>query len=145
MGKHPQNRFRRLAIVGPPGGKSRPQFSGPRWWGPRRQSGFGVNQASQTAQAQAHFKSIRMAVMPTLTRGLWFEAIVWIWNLLRSYFVRGTERQRGAVILSFSRHAARVPSFRRRAANEAFVTKKASGSVCWNRDREVAPKEGGIG
>jgi hypothetical protein len=76
-----------------------------------------------------------MAVMPTLSRGMWFEALAWIWNLVRSYFARPAERKRSAVILSF----------RRTAAKETFVTKKASGSVRWNNDREAAPQEGGRG
>jgi hypothetical protein len=75
-----------------------------------------------------------MAVMPTLSRGMWREALAWIWNFVRSYFARPAERKRGAVL-----------SFRRAAAKEAFVTKKASGSVCWNNDREAAPQEGGRG
>jgi len=76
-----------------------------------------------------------MAVMPTLSRGMWFEALAWIWSFACSYFARPAERKRGAVVLSF----------RRAAAKEAFVTKKASGSVCWNNDREAAPQEGGRG
>jgi hypothetical protein len=77
-----------------------------------------------------------MAVMPTLSRGMWFEALAWIWNFVRSYFARPAERKRGAVVLSF----------RRTAAKQAFVTKKASGSVCWDNDREAAaPREGGRG
>jgi hypothetical protein len=84
---------------------------------------------------QAQFRSLRMAVMPTLSRGMWREALAWIWNFVRSYFARPAERKRGAVVLSF----------RRARAKEAFVTKKASGSVCWNNDREAAPQEGGRG
>jgi hypothetical protein len=76
-----------------------------------------------------------MAVMPTLSRGMWFEALAWIWNFVCSYFARPAERKRGAVVLSF----------RRAVARDAFVTKKASGSVCWNNDRETAPQEGGRG
>jgi hypothetical protein len=96
----------------------------------------GLNQEAQTTQTtRAQFKSIRMAVMPTLSRGMWCEVLAWIWNLVRSYFAPATERKRGAVVLSF----------RRVAAKEKFVTKKASGSVRWNNDREVAPQEGGRG
>ena len=76
-----------------------------------------------------------MAVLPTLSRGMWFEALAWIWNHVCSYFARPVERKRAAVVLSF----------RRGAAKDAFVTKKASGSVCWNNDREAAPQEGGRG
>jgi hypothetical protein len=76
-----------------------------------------------------------MAVMPTLSRGMWRVALAWIWKLLRSYFAPPAERKRSAAVLSF----------RRAAAREAFVTKKASGSVCWNNDREAAPQEGGRG
>jgi hypothetical protein len=133
MSKHPQNRFRRLVIVGPTDKQLRPNSSGPRWWGPQRPKAVRINQESQTIQAQ--FRSLRMAVMPTLSRGMWREALAWIWNFVRSYFAPPAERKRGAVILSF----------RRAAAKEAFVTKKASGSVCWNNDREAAPQEGGRG
>src|SRR3984893_8422255 len=133
MSKHPQNRFRRLVIVGPTDKKTRPHSSGPRWWGPQRPRVVRANQESQTTQAQ--FRSLRMAVMPTLSRGMWFEALAWIWNFVCSYFARPAERKRGAVVLSF----------RRAVARDAFVTKKASGSVCWNNDREAAPQEGGRG
>jgi hypothetical protein len=133
MSKHPQNRFRRLAVVGPTDKKNQPLSSGPRWWGPERPRVVRTNQESHTSQAQ--FRSLRMAVMPTLSRGMWFEALAWLWNFVRSYFSRPAERKRGAVVLSF----------RRAAAREAFVTKKASGSVCWNNDREATPQEGGRG
>ena len=134
MSTHPQNRFRRLVVVGPAGKKSQPLLSGPRWWGPKKRLGaVRSNQYSQESQAQ--FRSLRMAVMPTLSRGMWREALAWIWNFVRSYFAPPAERKRGAVVLSF----------RRTPANAAFVTKKASGSVCWNNDREAAPQEGGRG
>ena len=133
MSKHPQNRFRRLVIVGPTDHKDRPNSSGPNWWGPQRPRAVRINQESRNTQAQ--FRSLRMAVMPTLSRGMWREALAWIWNFVRSYFAPPAERKRGAVVLSF----------RRAAAREAFVTKKASGSVCWNNDREAAPQEGGRG
>ena|ERR1700760_2801929 len=133
MSKHPQNRFRRLVVVGPTDKKSQPLASAPRWWGPERPRAVGTNQKSPNTQAQ--FRSLRMAVMPTLSRGMWFEALAWIWSFVRSYFSRPAERKRSGVVLSF----------RRAAAREAFVTKKASGSVCWNNDREAAPREGGRG
>jgi hypothetical protein len=133
MSKHPQNRLRRLAIVEPANSKPRQQSAGPRWWGPKRPSGVHPDQEAQAARAQ--FKSIRMAVMPTLSRGMWCEALAWIWNFVRSYFAPATRQKRGAVILSF----------RRAAARDAFVTKKASGSVCWNNDREATSQEGGRG
>ncbi len=133
MSKHPQNRFRRLVVVGPTDNKNRPNSSGPRWWGPQRPKLVRVNQESHTTQAQ--FRSLRMAVMPTLSRGMWRVALAWIWNFLRSYFAHPAERKRSAIVLSFRRAAARDP----------FVTKKASGSVCWNNDREKTPQEGGRG
>ena len=133
MSKHPQNRFRRLVIVGPTDKEPRPRSSGSRWWGPQRPKAVRNNQEPQTTQAQ--FRTLRMAVMPTLSRGMWFEALAWIWSFVRSYFARPAERKRGAVVLSF----------RRAAAKDAFVTKKASRSVCWNNDREAAPQEGGRG
>jgi hypothetical protein len=132
MSKHPQNRFRRLVIVGPTDKQLRPPSSGPRKWaqGPKA---VRSNQESQATEAQ--FRSLRMAVMPTLSRGMWFEALAWIWNFVRSYFVRPAERKRSAVVLSF----------RRAATRDAFAAKKASGSVRWNNDREAAPQEGGRG
>jgi hypothetical protein len=133
MSKHPQNRFRRLVVVGPTDNRNRPNSSGPRWWGPQRPKLVQINHESHTTQAQ--FRSLRMAVMPTLSRGMWRVALAWLWNFLRSYFVRPAERKRRAVVLSFRRAAVRDP----------FVTKKASGSVCWNNDREAAPQEGGRG
>ena len=48
-----------------------------------------------------------MAVMPTLTRGMWIEAIAW----LRSsalLFVAGSARRGPAVVLSFRSHALRA-------------------------------------
>jgi hypothetical protein len=138
MSKHPQNRFRRLVIVGPTDNKNRPNSGAPRWWGPQRPKLVHpelvrISQESDTTQAQ--FRSLRMAVMPTLSRGMWREALAWIWSFVRSYFASPAERKHGAVVLSF----------RRAAARDAFVTKKASGSVCWNNDREAAPQEGGRG
>ena len=136
MSKHPQNRFRRLVVVGPTDKKTQPLSSGPRWLGPKRLGAVRIHQELQESPTTpAQFRSLRMAVMPTLSRGMWFEALAWIWNFVRSYFDRPAERKRGAVVLSF----------RRAAARDAFVTKKASGSVCWNNDREAAPQEGGRG
>ncbi len=133
MSKHPQNRLRRLAIVDPANSKPRQHSAGPRWWGPPRPSGVNLDQESQAIRAQ--FKSIRMAVMPTLSRGMWLAALAWIWNFVRSYFIPATQRKRSAVVLSF----------RRAPARDVFVTKKASGSVCWNNDREATSQEGGRG
>src|ERR1700742_5178914 len=133
MSKHPQNRFRRLVIVGPTDKQLRPPSSGPREWRPQGLKAVRSNQESQAIPAQ--FRSLRMAVMPTLSRGMLFETLAWIWNFVRSYFARPAERKRGAVVLSF----------RRAAAKDAFVTKKASGSVSWNNDRKAAPQEGGRG
>ena len=117
MSNDPQNSFPRLVVVGSSRKKPRKPSTGLRWWGPKR--------PTQTS----HFPSqvIRMAVMPTLSRNLWSLGLVWIWNLLRSYFVN--PRPGGAVVLSFP--------------HSGFVSKKASGSVRWNRDCGVAPQEGG--
>jgi hypothetical protein len=149
MSKHPQNRFRRLAIVGPSDKKPQSHPAGQSWWGPRRPNGIPLNHESEKIQAKAQFKSIRMAVMPTLSRGMWIEALAsigrWMENFARSYFVPRGEQQRGAVVLSFRRHASQASSFRRRVLEEGFVSKKANGSVRWNSDREVAPQEGGRG
>jgi hypothetical protein len=140
MGKYPQDRFRRLAIVGPSDGKTQPQpTAGQRWWGPKRPD------IQETTREKVQFKYLRMAVMPTLSRGMWIEAMSWLKDFLRSYFVAGDSRRRGAVVLSFRSHALRAHGFRRVGADEEFVGKKANGSVRWNDDREIAPKEGGRG
>jgi hypothetical protein len=73
-----------------------------------------------------------MAVMPTLSRNLWFAAIAWISEFVRGYFVTGTAQQRNAVVLSFRRHAVQLG-------------KKSSGRVGWPCDQEAAPQEGGRG
>ena len=138
MSKHQQNRFPRLAIVGPtekPAGQPPP---GPRWGGPQRSR---LKQATQATQMPS--QAIRMAVMPTLSRNLWFEAIARMWNFLRSYFDAGTERRRGANVLSFRRPAG--PGFRRVMAQESCASKKPNGNVRWSNDCGVAPQEGGRG
>jgi hypothetical protein len=134
MEKHPQNRFRRLVIV--TDNKRGRQSAGPRWWRPKP-----PDQAIQTKQAaRAQFKALRMAVMPTLSRGIWLEVMVWIANFIRGYFVSRPKQQRRAVVLSFRRRGFRGPW-----AEEGRVSKKASGSVCWSSDRETVPQEGGRG
>jgi hypothetical protein len=70
-----------------------------------------------------------MAVMPTLSRNLWFAVLARTWNIVRSYFVTGTERRRGAAVLSFRRHAGPAAAFRRVAAQENFASKKPNGTV----------------
>jgi hypothetical protein len=137
MSKHQQNRFPRLAIVEPPEKRPTQQRPGPRWRGPQRSLGSSLKQATPQMPSEA----IRMAVMPTLSRNLWFAAIDRIWNFLRSYFDAGTERRRGANVLSFRRPAG--PGFRRVMAQESFASKKPNGSVHWQSDCGVAPKEGG--
>jgi hypothetical protein len=139
MSKHQQNRFPRLAIVEPPEKRPNQQPPGPRWWGPQRSLSFSLKQATRTTRMPS--QAIRMAVMPTLSRNLWFAAIARIWNFLRSYFDTGKERQRGAAVLAFRRHAG--PGFRRVISPETFASKKPNGSVQWQSDCGVAPKEGG--
>ena len=144
MGKHPQNRFRRLVIVGSTDKKQ--HQPGPRWWGPRRTGGARLNQETQTNQAtRAQFRSLRMAVMPTLSRGLWLEVVAWIVNFVRAYFVTRKKSERGAVVLPFRRTGAMASGFYRPPVQHKFVSKKANGSVGWNNDRGVAPVEGGRG
>ncbi len=144
MSKHQQNRFPRLAIVGPTEKRTNQQPYGQRWWGPQRSLGFHLKQANHTTQMPS--QAIRMAVMPTLSRNLWFAAIARVWNFARSYFDTGTEPRRGAAVLSFRRHPGPAASFRRRAiSQENFASKKASGNIRWNNDCEVAPQEGGRG
>ena len=138
MSKHPQDRLRRLAIVA----DSKPQqrtAAGQRWWGPKRPYLHG------TTQEKAHFRSLRMAAMPTLSRGMWIEAIAWLRDFLRSYFAAGSARRGPAVVLSFRSHALRAQAFRRVEKDEQFAGKKANGSVRWSSDRGVAPQEGGRG
>src|ERR1700748_932046 len=125
MSKHPQNRLRRLVIVGPADKKMQPRSSGPRSWGPQRPEIVPAKQERENTRTQ--FRSLRMAVMPTLSRGMWWVALAWIWNFLRSHFAPRSEQKRRAVVLSFRRAGARVP----------FVGKKASGSARWNHDREA--------
>jgi hypothetical protein len=61
-----------------------------------------------------------MAVMPTLSRNLCYTGAMWIWNFARRYFVA----RPAAVVLS-------------------FPGKKASASVLFSRECEVASQEGG--
>ena len=124
MDKRPQDSFRRLAIVAR-ADNNHPQQGESRWL-----AGSAFNR-----RTQEKLKPLRMAVMPTLSRGMWIEILASVWNFLRSYFAAGKKRKRrGAVVLSF-----------RREAGRDFVTKKASGSVRCNSGREVAPQEGGRG
>jgi hypothetical protein len=141
MNKHQHDRFPRLAIVGPTDGKPRQQPAGLPWWGPQRSRNLSLKQATQTAQVPCH--EIRMAVMPTLSRNLWFAAIAWIWNFLRGYFATGAERRRGADVLSFRRPAGLSPGFRRAMGEQSFPGKKPNGNVRWHSECEVAPQEGG--
>jgi hypothetical protein len=137
MGKHPQDRVRRLAIVVDSKPQQRP-LAGQRWWGPKRPYLQG------TSQEKAHFRSLRMAVMPTLSRGMWIEAMAWLRDFLRSYFA-ASARRGPAVVLSFRSHALRAHAFRRVEKDEQFVGKKANGTVRWSSERGVAPQEGGRG
>ena len=138
MGIRPQNRIPRLAIVGPTNKKPRQQPAGERWWGPRRRLNL------DQAMIQAPPKPYRMTVMPALPRSISFIVLKWIWNFVRGYFVTGTPRRGGAVILSFRGHGVPSPGFRHAMA-ESFTNKKVSGSVGWNSDCEVSPQEGGRG
>jgi hypothetical protein len=139
MSKHSQDRFPRLAIVGPTDKKPRQQPGGQRWWGPERASFLGLNDAEQTTQTtQVH--TIRKKAMPTFPRVSANAAIAWVWNFVRGYFVT-TEQRRGAVVLSFRRGA---QSFRRAVGDESFAGKKSNGSVGWQSDK-AAPQEGGRG
>lgn len=135
MNKYPQNRFRRLMLVGPSENKRRQSFAGFRWWRSPR-----PDQVNQTTQApRAQFKALRMAVMPTLSRGMWLEAISSFARFVRSYFGTRPKQQGGAVVLSFRRPGVRRP-WAERASEEGYVTKKASGSVCWSSDQASLEK-----
>ena len=105
MSKNPQENFPRLVVVG---SSNKKRSSHRRWWGPKR--------PQQALPPQA----VRMAVMPTLSRNLWYTAMSWTWTLVRSYFVT----RPGAVVLS-------------------FPGRKAVGSVHFRRDCEGASQEGG--
>jgi hypothetical protein len=136
MNKRQQDRFPRLAIVGPPDRKPRQVPAGSPWWGPQRSQNLSLKQA-----AQMPCQAVRMAVMPTLSRNVWFAALAWLWNFLRSYFV--TKRRRGAAVLSFRRPVGLSPSFRRAMGEENFANKKPNGNVGWHSECQVAPQEGG--
>jgi hypothetical protein len=84
-----------------------------------------------------------MAVMPTLSRGLWIEVMTWIVNFVRAYFFTRKRSERGAVVLPFRRNGVMAPRFYQPLVEEGFVSKKANGSVRWESDR--APVEGGRG
>jgi hypothetical protein len=141
MNKHQQDRFPRLAIVGPTDRKPRQQPAGLPWWGPQRSPNLSLKTNPTTTQVPCH--EIRMAVMPTLSRNLLFAAFAWLWNFLRGYFVTGSERRRGAAVLSFRRPAGLAPRFRRVMVEESFPSKKPNGNVRWHSEFELAPKEGG--
>jgi hypothetical protein len=141
MSKHQQNRFPRLAIVGPTEKRPTQQADGQRWWGPERSPSISQHETQTTRMPS---RAIRMAVMPTLSRNLWFAAIGRMWIFLRSYFVIGTERRRGAAVLSFRRHGGPGAGFRRVMTQESFASKKPNGNVRWNSDCE-ATQEGGRG
>jgi hypothetical protein len=136
MSKQPQNRFRRLVLVGPRENQRQP-FSAASRFG----SAALRNQTTKTTQpTREQLKALRMAVMPTFSRGIWLEAMRAIGRFVRSYFGTDSRQQRGAVVLSFRRHGFRRP-WAERGAEKGYVTKKASGSVCWNNDQ--ASQEGG--
>jgi hypothetical protein len=141
MNKQQQERFPRLAIVGQSNRTPRKQGKAQPWWGPQRAPNLSLKQATQTAHIPC--QEIRMAVMPTLSRNLVFAAIAWIWNFLRAYFVTGTERKRGADVLSFRRPAGLAPRFRCATVEERFPGKKPNGNVGWHSECSVAPREGG--
>jgi hypothetical protein len=107
MSKNPQNEAPRLVVVGSTNVKRATTL---RWWGPKR-----PQQASALPP-----QAVRMAVMPTLSRNLWYSGATWMWNFVRRYFAP----RPGAVVLS-------------------FPGKKASASVHFSRECEAAPQEGG--
>jgi hypothetical protein len=131
MGKHPQSRFRRLVLVGP-SEQPRHHFLHPSHWGDA--------QTPAVQSTRAEFKALRMAVMPTFSRGIWLEALSAVGRFVRSYFRHQPRSQRGAVILSFRRPGFPRP-WMQPGADTQYVTKKASTGVCWNSDQ--TPQEGG--
>lgn len=143
MSKHQQHRFPRLAIVGPTEKGSEQQTAGLQWWGPRHSRGLSLQQATYTTQIPP--RAIRMAVMPTLSRNLWFVVIARTWNILCSYFATRTERRPGASVLSFRRNVGTAAAFRRATAQADYASKKPNGNVGWNSDCEATPQKGGRG
>ena len=79
--------------------------------------------------------------MPALPRSMTLIVLAWIWNFVRGYFVTGTPRKGGAVVLSFRGHGAPPRGFRHAMAG-SFTNKKVSGSVRW---KDASPQEGGRG
>ncbi len=142
MGKHPQNRFRKLVIVGPTDKKQ--HQPGPRWWGPKRASSALLNQETQI-DTRAQFKSLRMAVMPTLSRGLWLEVHGLDREFCSRLFFHPQKAGAGRGCFAFPSQCSDGARFYRPPVEEEFVSKKANGSVRWHSDREVAPLEGGRG
>jgi hypothetical protein len=131
MGKRPQSRFRRLVLVGP-SEQPRHHFLHSSHWGDAH--------TPAVSSTRAEFKALRMAVMPTFSRGIWLEALSAMGKFVRSYFHNQPRQKRGAVILSFRRPGFRGPQFQP-GSETGYVTKKASTGVCWNSDQ--TPKEGG--
>jgi hypothetical protein len=131
MGKHPQNRYRRLVLVGPD--EQQPQrVSAASLWG-----GASHPTAKPTG---AQLKALRMAVMPTFSRGIWLEAVSAMTKFVRNYFSTPRKQQRGAVVLSFRRHGFPRP-WVEKVEETGYVTKKANAGVCWSSDQ--TPREGG--
>ena len=122
MSKHPQNRFRRLVIVGPTDKKTPPTLEWAALVGAAasqvRTDQSGITDHPGAIQIPPHGGDAD-AFPRHVACGVGLDL-----EFCRSSFARPAERKRGAVVLSF----------RRAAAKDAFVTKKASGSVCWNND-----------
>src|ERR1700761_8274550 len=131
MSKHPQNRYRRLVLVGPDE-HQRQTFSA--------ESRLGGAARSIEKPTGAQLKALRMAVMPTFSRGIWLEALSVIGKFVRSYFTDSPKKPREAVVLAFRRAGFSRP-WVRQDEEQGYVSKKASAGVCWDGDQ--APREGG--
>jgi hypothetical protein len=141
MDKHPQDRFRRLAIVASTDNQPQQRPVGQRWGWP----GAASDQPRKWEMGTnpAPLKSSR--TMPVQPQGLWLEALAWVKSFVRGYFTARKGRPHGAVVLPFRRYGMPVQSFRPAVPDEGFVSKKASGSVHWNNESEGTPQEGGRG
>jgi hypothetical protein len=129
MGKYPQNRFRRLVLVGSCEQSRQPATASSRW--------AGVPPAQPT---RAQLKALRMAVMPTFSRGIWIEALSAMSRFIRTRLGGQPAQPRGAVVLSFRRSALLRP-WRQPAAESNYGSKKGNGRVHWTGDQTT--QEGG--
>jgi hypothetical protein len=133
--------FPRLAIVGSKNKK--------RWQPPASAQTRDIfsllNGSNGTEGDVASADPNRMTVMPRVRPGFNAAQFARIWHVVRSYFLSTARQPRCAAVLSFRRYGLQTRSFSRSIAEESLVPKKGSGSVGWESDQAVAPREGGRG